>query len=59
MKTAGEQEALVVYDALSGEEIEIHHRFLVGNVHNCILSLGELYKGVWALKTKKKWFPRS
>ena len=52
LRTAGQQDAtLVVFDAKSGEEVEIHHRFLVGNVHNCILSLGELYKSGWMLKS--------
>ena len=54
LKTAGQQEAtLVVYDAMSGEEIEL--RFLIGNVHNnCILSLGELYKNGWLLESDGK-----
>ena len=52
LRTAGQQDAtLVVFDANSGEEVEIHHRFLVRNVHNCILSLGELYKSGWMLKS--------
>ena len=52
LRTAGQQGAtLVVFDAKSGEDVEIHHRFLVGNVHNCILSLGELYKSGWMLKS--------
>lgn len=54
LKTACQQ-TLVVFDAImSGEEVEIHHRFLVGNVHNCILSLGELYKSGWTLKSDEQ-----
>ena len=34
---------------MSGEDIELHHRFLVGNVRTCILSLGELYKNGWTV----------
>ena len=59
LKTTGQQDAtLVVYDALSGEEIELHHMFLIGNVHNCILSSGELYKsGCWKVKERSSsWY---
>ena len=53
LRTAGQQEAtLVVQDAMTGEEIELHHKFLIGNVHNCILSLGELYKSGWLLENE-------
>ena len=50
VETAGQKEAtLVVRDIMSGEDIELHHRFLVGNVKTCILSLGELYKNGWTV----------
>ena len=40
LKTVGLQEAtLVAYDSNTGEEIELRHNFVVGNVNNCILSL--------------------
>ena len=45
LKTVELQEAtLVAYDSVTGDEIELRHDFVVGNVNNCILSLGELYK---------------
>ena len=34
---------------MSGEDIELRHRFLVGNVRTCILSSGELYKNGWTV----------
>ena len=51
LKTVGLQEAtLVAYDSVTGEEIEPRHNFVVGDVNNCILSLGELYKAGWTIE---------
>lgn len=53
LRTTVQQETtLVVFDALPGEEIELQHRFLIGNVHKCILLLGELYKIGWLPRVK-------
>ena len=51
LSTIGQQNAtLIVRDTMSGEEVELRHNFLVGNVRNCILSLGELYKSGWTVE---------
>ena len=33
-----------------GEEAELAHSFLIGNVKGCILSLGQLYYSGWSVK---------
>ena len=51
LSTVGQQHAtLIVHDSMSGEEVELRRNFLVGNVRNCILSLGELYKSGWVVE---------
>ena len=36
-------------DALTGEEVELRHQFIVGDMKSCILSLGELYRRGWSV----------
>ena len=50
LKAGGCRDAtLVVQDALTGEEVELRHQFIVGDVKSCILSWGELYKRGWSV----------
>ena len=47
LKVLGQQNAALLVQSAQGEEIELQHRFAVGDVKHCILSLGELYRGGW------------
>ena len=49
LETQGSREASLVTRSSEGEEIELKHTFIIGDVKSCILSLGELYQNGWSV----------
>ena len=47
LKVLGQKNAALLVQSAHGEEIELRHRFVVGDVKHCILSLGGLYRSGW------------
>ena len=49
LQTAGTKRAELVTTTTEGEEVLLHHEFIVGNVTSCLVSLGQLYQGGWTI----------
>ena len=50
LQVLGHKSASLLARSVDGEEIELQHKFLVGDVSTCILSLGELYRSGWSVQ---------
>ena len=49
LQTSGIRKAELVTTTMDGEEVLLQHEFIVGNVTSCLVSLGWLYQGGWAI----------
>ena len=54
LRVTGYKNASLVVKDSDGSEAELEHCFLVGEVKNCILSLGQLYQNGWQVKNDER-----
>ena len=49
LQTNGTRKAELIATTRDGEEVLLHHDFIVGNVTSCLVSLGQLYQSGWTI----------
>ena len=49
LQTTGTRKAELIAPTTDGEEVLLQHKFIVGNVTSCLVSLGQLYQSGWTI----------
>ena len=49
LQTTGTRKAELIAPTTDGEEVLLQHKFIIGNVTSCLVSLGQLYQGGWTI----------
>ena len=49
LQVDGTKEAEIFVEEIGGEELQLNHTFVVGDVTSCLMSLGQLYSNGWSI----------
>ena len=49
LQTTGTRKVELIAPTTDGEEVLLQHKFIVGNVTSCLVSLGQLYQSGWTI----------